>query len=458
MSQEYIYPASISTNPSVGTNGAPIPTSSTEIGGKGPTGNLTPVSVDASGNINVNLVGTTPTPLPVTDAAAEASLASIDTKTPTQGQKTMAASSPVVIASDQSAVPISASSLPLPTGAATSANQTNGTQSTQIVQGGNTATVTASSALKVDGSAVTQPISGSVSVSNFPATQPVSGTVTADQGLGGVSAWKVDGSAVTQPISASSLPLPTGAATAASQTNVQSAVGSSATTAITVQGSATGVAIPTTVASLPLPSGAATSANQTNGNQQTQLVQGGNTAAVTGANALKVDGSAVTQPISAAALPLPSGAATSANQTTEIASLSTIATNTGNIPAKGAATIANSTPVNIASDQTVPTKVAGKVVSTAPVQTNYSGTPVTTAAYVQLVASTSAAITHLSIFDSSGQAMILATGAAASEVVQLYIAPGGGEYDLAIASGTRISIKALTATASSGYNLLNMLS
>lgn len=59
-------------------------------------------------------------------------------------------------------VAISAASLPLPTGAATSANQTNGTQLTGLVAG--------SAAI------------GSVTVSNFPATQPVSGTVTADAG------------------------------------------------------------------------------------------------------------------------------------------------------------------------------------------------------------------------------------------------------------------------------------
>lgn len=66
---------------------------------------------------------------------------------------------------------------------------------------------------------------------------------------------------------------------------------------------------PISAASLPLPAGAATSANQTNGSQQTQIVQGGNTATVTAANALKVDGSAVTQPVSAASLPLPANAA-----------------------------------------------------------------------------------------------------------------------------------------------------
>lgn len=40
-----------------------------------------------------------------------------------------------------------------------------------------------------------------------------------------------------------------------------------------------------------------------------------------GASAWKVDGSGVTQPVSAAALPLPAGAATSANQSSEIAAL-----------------------------------------------------------------------------------------------------------------------------------------
>lgn len=49
-------------------------------------------------------------------------------------------------------------------------------------------------------------------------------------------------------------------------------------------------------------------------------------ATVTAASALKVDGSAVTQPVSAASLPLPSGAATSANQDTSNTSLGNIDT------------------------------------------------------------------------------------------------------------------------------------
>lgn len=46
-------------------------------------------------------------------------------------------------------------------------------------------------------------------------------------------------------------------------------------------------------------------------------------------NGLKVDGSAVTQPISAASLPLPTGASTAANQATEITALGTINTTLG---------------------------------------------------------------------------------------------------------------------------------
>lgn len=57
-------------------------------------------------------------------------------KIPALGQATMAASLPVVIASNQSTLPISAASLPLPTGAATYAAQTDGTQKGQIVDGG----------------------------------------------------------------------------------------------------------------------------------------------------------------------------------------------------------------------------------------------------------------------------------------------------------------------------------
>lgn len=67
-----------------------------------------------------------------------------------------------------------------------------------------------------------------------------------------------------------------------------------------------------------------------------------------GASALKVDGSAVTQPVSAASLPLPTGAATSAAQTTGNTSLASI---DGKLASLGQKTMAGSEPVVIASDQ-----------------------------------------------------------------------------------------------------------
>lgn len=58
MSQQYRYPNSAAvTVAAVGANGAPIPSQSILIGGVNPSANLQPISVDASGNVNVNIVG-----------------------------------------------------------------------------------------------------------------------------------------------------------------------------------------------------------------------------------------------------------------------------------------------------------------------------------------------------------------------------------------------------------------
>ncbi|HUU35440.1 MAG TPA: hypothetical protein VMW48_15350, partial [Vicinamibacterales bacterium] len=79
--------------------------------------------------------------------------------------------------------------------------------------------------------------------------------------------------------------------------------------------------VPVSAAALPLPAGAATEATLatraadatlTGGTQRTRITDGTDEALVSGAGALHVDGSAVTQPVSAASLPLPTGAATEA--------------------------------------------------------------------------------------------------------------------------------------------------
>jgi hypothetical protein len=83
-----------------------------------------------------------------------------------------------------------------------------------------------------------------------------------------VEALEPDGLTDTQlrasavPVSAASLPLPTGAATAAKQPALGTA-GSSSADVLSVQGIASGTALPVSAAALPLPSGAATASNQT---------------------------------------------------------------------------------------------------------------------------------------------------------------------------------------------------
>ncbi len=91
----------------------------------------TVISAYTSGTVNHTAIFSTAPYSPATVAAiltnidgvaTETTLSSIDAGVPASlGQKTMANSMPVVIASDQSAVPVSVASLPLPSGAATEA-------------------------------------------------------------------------------------------------------------------------------------------------------------------------------------------------------------------------------------------------------------------------------------------------------------------------------------------------
>jgi hypothetical protein len=72
----------------------------------------------------------------IAGVATETTLAAMSAKLPaTLGQKAMTASMAVVIASDQSAVPVSAASLPLPSGAATEAKQDTGNTSLTSIDG-----------------------------------------------------------------------------------------------------------------------------------------------------------------------------------------------------------------------------------------------------------------------------------------------------------------------------------
>jgi hypothetical protein len=318
----------------------------------------------------------------------------------TLGQKAMAASLAVVIASDQSAVPVSAVALPLPTGAATEG------------------TLAAASA-KLPATLGQKAMAASLAV-----------VIASDQ------------SAV--PISAASLPLPTGAALdatlAAASAKLPAALGQ------TTMANSMSVALASNQSSIPVTQ---------SGNFTVRLQDGAGSAVVKGQGlmaaslpvTLASDQSALA--ISAASLPLPTGAALE----------STLSAASAKLPAAlGQTTMAASMSVALASNQsTVPCQEKGRTKSQAPVRNDCSSVNITTAAYVQLTASLGASVNCMQVFDTSGQSFVIATGAAASEVDQFYVPPGcdGVIFPIVIASATRVAIKAVSGNATSGEVLVN---
>jgi hypothetical protein len=214
--------------------------------------------------------------------------------------------------------------------------------------------------------------------------------------------------------------------------------------------------VPMSAATLPLPSGASTEATLS--------------ALLTELQA-KAD-LTETQPVSAASLPLPTGAATEATlallEGKDFATQTTLAALLTELQAK--ADLTETQPVSLAS-QPLPTGAATEAKQDAIitaiesgldvlgfVRNDYTSTNVTTGAYVELIASTSTETKKMQIFDSSGQTLVIAIGAVASEVDKLYVFPGGnGDIDVTIPASSRISIKAVSATADAGEISINLL-
>ena len=287
----------------------------------------------------------------------------IESSNPQTGQQTSADSISVTISSDQTAIPVSIS--------------------------GGSVTIGAEVEVKND-SGNPIPVSGTVAVSNFPLIQDVNITNTSILVSGPLTDTQLRASAV--PVSTTSLPLPTGASTSALQTTGNSSLSSidaktpalgqalaassvpvvltaaqlttlTPPTIVTANiGTTNGLALDLTVNSLLKPASTLNAVTTVGSITNSVTVKADTLANQT--NALKVDGSAVTQPISAASLPLPIGAATSALQTSGNSSLSSIdtkLTTTNNslasidagIPSTlGQTTMSASMPVTIASDQT----------------------------------------------------------------------------------------------------------
>lgn len=279
-----------STNSANGDTGALAPDQATQVGGVDPDGDLQALKVDEDGNLLVSFDAFSPihtiidsSALPTgastsalqvsgnsqlvtiasnqtngtqvtsinssalpTGAATETTLAAINTKTPALGQALAASSTPVVLTAAQITT-----LTPLSTVTVT---QTTGTNLHTVVDNF-PATQPISGAVKILDSAGTNQlsvgtsgnilVSGASAVGAPPTLNPVS--VSGVDGAGnkqnltiitGTNALKVDGSAVTQPVSAASLPLPSGASTSALQSSTQGTVapGTAATSSTLVGG------------------------------------------------------------------------------------------------------------------------------------------------------------------------------------------------------------------------------
>lgn len=220
--------------------------------------------VDSTGQpieLRLNDDGTLPITVPppvggATEAKQDvqiSGLASIDGKLPDLGQALSAASVPVVIASDQGDLPVTASALPLPAGAATEAKQDTeiaalqsintvvganitgplalessmqtGLTTLQAVSDSTSQTVASIDALLERTPALGQALAAASSPVVLPAAQQtalapltLATAPHATRLTDGTSFYKATTPADTQPVSVGSLPLPTGASTEATLT------------------------------------------------------------------------------------------------------------------------------------------------------------------------------------------------------------------------------------------------
>lgn len=166
----------------------------------------------------------------------------------------------------------------------------------------------------------------------------------------------------------------------------------------------------------------------------------------------------------------------------DFATQTTLAALNTKVPAQGAAVTASSTPVNIASDQIVPVSAAAlplpsgaataanqasilaelalDIIDTAFIDYSSSNLPGNASNPLELVASLSANVKAIQAFDEAGVPFEIMTGAVASEVRKLVQGSGTNETTRAqIASGTRVSVRRLDAGAvvATGFITVNFL-
>lgn len=82
-----------------------------------------------------------------------------------------------------------------------------------------------------------------------------------------------------------------------------------------------------------------------------------------------------------------------------------------------------------------------------PLHLDFTGTPIGTGAWTQIVASTPAAISAVHIDSTCSSTLYFAVGPAGSELKQLIISRGADfDYPLAIPKGSRIALEGLSGT------------
>lgn len=171
-----------------------------------------------------------------------------------------------------------------------------------------------------------------------------------------------------------------------------------------------------------------------------------------------VDGSGVTQPVSAASLPLPTGAATEA----------TLSTLNGKVTAcdTGAVVVSSSAlPSGASTEAKQDTLIAAgrrsvvdQIDTTPLLDTSSTNIPASASNPVQIIASTAAQAYKLVSVEDIGEYIGVYTGAALSEVLLCILPLGGGEIDVNIPAGTRISLRNMqNAAISSGKIALQLV-
>jgi hypothetical protein len=89
---------------------------------------------------------------------------------------------------------------------------------------------------------------------------------------------------------------------------------------------------------------------------------------------------------------------------------------------------------------------------------SYASTNVTTAAYVELVASSPISVSKLQVCDTSTKLLKIATGSAGSEIDRFTVQVSGCVVvPYYFPPATRFSIKAVDASATTGYNALSFI-